>query len=83
LYDRVIGIREQLVEREGRRELVGDLAWVILGRAKAFLDLGDRVRAQRDTQRALPLLKGEIQRTSRADLQGVLEWAQSALKEVL
>jgi hypothetical protein len=83
LYDRAIEIRERLVHQEGRRELQGDYAWGLVGRAKALLDLGDRKRAQTDAREAVAILQQEVTRTGRADLQAVLDWATTALKEVL
>lgn len=82
-YDRAIEIRERLVNVEGRRELQGNLAWVKTGRAAALLALGDVNRARREAQESLAILKAEIARTERADLQAVLNWATHALKDVL
>jgi hypothetical protein len=83
LYDRAAAIYERLVEQEGRKELLGDLAWVIAYRAKVFLDLGDQQKSRSDARKAVFTLKAEIARTGRADLQGVLDWATKALHEVL
>jgi tetratricopeptide (TPR) repeat protein len=83
LYDRAIAVFERLIEQEGRRELQGDLARIVLHRAQALLELGDRQRAQTDARKALPLLKAEVVRTGRADFQRFLDWASRALNEVV
>ena len=74
---------ERLVEQEGRRELTGDLAKVRMIRAEVLLDLGERKRATTEARNAWAILQAEVKRTERADLQGVLTWASTALKEVL
>ena len=83
MYDRAVAIRERLVQREGRMELQGDLAWVVALRAKALLDLGHYPMARSDAQRAVPMLRAEIARTGRADLQRALDEAIKELQEVL
>src|SRR5439155_18370731 len=83
LYDQCIAIRERLVNQEGRRELVSDLAWAVAGRASAHLALGDREKARTDARRARPILEAEVARTGRADLQRILDWMDSELKDVL
>ena len=76
-------LRERLLEHEGRRELQGDLAWSMVLRADVLAELGEGVRARTEARKAVALLKAEIPRTGRADLHDVLNWATSALKDVL
>jgi tetratricopeptide (TPR) repeat protein len=82
-YDEAIAIRRRLVEKEGRADLAGDLARLRLLRAVALLKLGERAVAQREARDAMPLLRQEVKRTRRADLQRALDWSNTALKNVL
>lgn len=82
-YNRAIAIHERLVGEEGQRELRGDLDWTYAAEAGALLELGERDKTRRLGRRAVAILDGEVHRTGRADLQGVLEWARNALKEML
>jgi predicted Zn finger-like uncharacterized protein len=83
LYDRAVTLYERLVEQEGRRELAGDLAWGMVNRAETLLLLGRREQAQTDARTAVRMLRSEIARTGHADLQRVLDYATTALKELL
>ncbi len=75
LYDRCIAIRERLVAA-GRTELCGDLAWVQVYRAQLLLDTPQRKQAIHEARGAMQVLREEIARTGRGDLQGVLQWAE-------
>ena len=76
LYDQTIAILERLVKQEGRRELVGDLAWVAANRSVVLIALGERARGLEEMRSAQRMLEAEIARTGRADLRQVLRWLQ-------
>ncbi len=77
LFDKAFAIYQRLVYEDGRRESVVDLAWVKVGRATAFFALGKRAKARTDAGEAMAMLKAEIARTGRTDLQRDLKLAQT------
>ena len=81
-FDRCIALYERLVAA-GRTELRGDLAWVQVIRAERLLDTPQRQQAIQEARRAVQMLREEIARTGRGDLQGVLKWAEKAFADVL
>ena len=66
----------------GRRELVGDLAWLKAYRGLALIRLGDRDRGKREAHEAITVLRAEVNRTGRADLKAVLDRAAKQLGEL-
>ena len=83
VYDESVALFRTLVERDGRTELAGELARVRLYVAKTRLQLGDKTTGRKEARDAMPILRREVERTGRADLQQVLNWATEALKDVL
>ena len=84
LYDECIEIRRRLVEQEGRRELLGNLSWVRLCRTSVIKSMRALSEGeQRSGSEAYRTLAIEVQRTGRADLKAVMEWAQRELGEVM
>ena len=81
LYDQAIAIRERLVNQEGRRELVGDLARLKAYRGETLIALGEKENGLQDMRAAQRILDAEIARTSRTDLKQVLTWLQQQLRE--
>lgn len=81
--ERAIEIYERLVHQEGRHELVGDLAQAVIWRANSLNKLGELTRAQAEARKAAADLQFEITRTGRVDLQAVLNWAKTNLKDLL
>src|SRR6266481_8871622 len=73
VYDRAIEIRERLVNVEGRRELLGDLARVKADRGLALILSGDTLRGEREAREAINVLRAEVKRTKRAELEEVLD----------
>jgi len=76
LYNQAIAIHERLVNQEGRSELVGDLALMRGCRGEALIRMGDRANGLQDNLSAQSILKTEIGRTNRADLQRFLTFFQ-------
>jgi len=73
-YDLAIGIYDRLVATEGRCELAGDLARAIGNRAVELGAMGETERSRRDAETAIKMLREEITRTGRADLQCALDY---------
>ena len=59
------------------------MAWVRASKASLLLDLGEEKEARDEAQQAVSLLRSEVQRTGRADLKNVLEWAEGNLGNLL
>ncbi len=84
LYDQAIAIYEELAYSEGRRELLGDLARAQLYRVDVAQALGVEQPDQRKVVlRAIAVLRSEIARTGRDDLQRVLDWAAMRFENLL
>jgi hypothetical protein len=81
LYDQTIAILERLVNQEGRRELVGDLAWIKAGRGDTLIILGERARGLKEMRSAQRIQEAEIARTGRADLTQVLTWITKVIHD--
>jgi hypothetical protein len=79
LYDQAIAIRERLVNQEGRRELVGDLARLKTYRGEILITLGEKENGLQDMRSAQSILDAEIARTGRTDLKQILTWLQQQL----
>ena len=73
LYDRAIEIREQLVNIEGRSDLIGDLAWTKASRGLALLRMGNIIEGNRTVSKALAVLNAEAVRTKRLDLKAAFD----------
>ena len=82
LYDRAIEIYERLVHREGRRELVGNLAFVKANRAGTLIHLGEVATGVKEGRETAEVLRAEVARTGRADLQQQLVWLTDKLDAV-
>ena len=76
-----IGLEEGLVQREGRRELAGQLAWGYARQAGLLLRIGRREEACQRAREAVSILQSELSRTGRADLRGVLELAEEVARD--
>ncbi len=74
-YDRGVALFERLMAA-GRTALRGDLARAKVYRAKLLLDTPQREQAIHEARQAMQVLREEIARTGRSDLQGVLQWAE-------
>jgi len=83
LCGRAISIRTQLIDSQGQNELIGDNAWAIAIRAHAKLALGDLDGATQDAREAVGSLRQEVEKTGRADLESVLNWATKTFKSIL
>jgi hypothetical protein len=81
-FDRAIEIRERLVDQEGRRELAGDLAWAKAYWAGTLIDLGEVANVVKEGHEAAEVLRAEVARTGRADLQQALNWLTGKLNAV-
>jgi hypothetical protein len=68
-----------LVNQEGRRELVGDLARLKAYRGETLITLGEKENGLQDMRSAQSILDAEIARTGRTDLKQVLTWLQQQL----
>jgi serine/threonine protein kinase/lipopolysaccharide biosynthesis regulator YciM len=79
VYDKAIEIRERLVNIDGRREFAGDLACVKADRALVLILLGDALRGEREAREAMDVLRAEVSRTKRADLEAVLDRTSKCL----
>jgi hypothetical protein len=66
---------------EGAAELRGDLACAQASKAGVLLSLGAHREASVLARQAVAVLKEEVGRTGRADLQQVLDWAINAFEE--
>lgn len=82
LYDRAIEIYERLVHQEGRRELAGNLAFVKANRAATLIHLGEVATGIKEGRETAELLRAEVARTGRADLQKQLLWLTGKLDAV-
>ena len=71
------------MHQEGRRELAGDLAWVQLYWATIANKLGRHAEASKVARAAIKTLQSEVERTGRADLKGVLNWARNNMADLL
>lgn len=83
LYERAIDISERLANQESGKELAGDLAWAQLAWSNVARKTGRRDEAVGVARLAIRTLESEIQRTGRADLQNVLNWARQNLADLL
>jgi tetratricopeptide (TPR) repeat protein len=82
VFDLVIEIREGLMKIDGERDLVGDIASAKGHRAIALFNLGQRTTGLREAREALAVLRAEVARTGRTDLQSLLKWLPNVLSEV-
>ena len=82
LYGRAIEIYERLVHQEGRRELAGNLAFVKANRAALLIHLGEVATGMKEGLETAEILRTEVARTGRADLQRQLVWLTGVLDAV-
>ena len=75
-YQRAISLYTQLIQKEGRNDLIGMLAWVQTNTAETLLCLQETETVQALLNEAIPVLEAEYKRTKRADFQRVLIDAQ-------
>ena len=80
-YDRSIALFERRVAA-GRTALRGDLARAQIYRAKLLLDTTQREQAIHKAHDAMQVLREEIARTGRGDLQGVLQLAEKTFRSL-
>lgn len=83
LYDQAIAIYERLVGDESLTERRGDLAWTRALRAETLDKLGRNDLARSEAREAVTILREEVARVDRADLEPVLEWAEWGLRDLL
>jgi tetratricopeptide (TPR) repeat protein len=80
LYDRASEILGHLVCGDGQSEsAAGDLSWVRAYRGVALVRLGKIEEGKKEASCAIAVMRAEIQRTGRADLQAGLNWTQRQL----
>jgi serine/threonine protein kinase/lipopolysaccharide biosynthesis regulator YciM len=82
LCDRAIEIYERLIHQEGRRELAGNLACVKANRAGTLINLGEVAMGVKEGRETAEVLRAEVARTGRADLQQQLIWLTGKLDAV-
>lgn len=81
LFNRAIKIYEKLI-KTGRRELSSDRAQALAYRAKLTVSTQPD-EARRDARLAISILETQVDKTHRADLRRLLEWAKKNLKSTL
>lgn len=81
LFNRAIKIYEKLI-KGGRRELSSDRAQALAYRAKLTVKTRPD-DARRDARLAISILETEVDKTHRADLRRLLDWAKKNLKKIL
>ncbi len=75
-------LRKTLIERDNRRELLGDLAWGLLDRMDILVLLGESP-PEKEIRSAIGILRTECERTGRADLTQRLQTAERKFRNIL